>query len=462
MAQSKSFFGLRRGSTKTLTFQVNNGKQITKDRVTDVKNPRTSAQMRQRMLMTTVMAAYSYMKAIADHSFEGYTNGQQCMGRFESVNLAKFKTLAQDDSANIAFNEYKDTDINPLDFILAQGSLPAFAPEFDNYKLRLAFDATDVTTAEAIYSAMGINSGDLVTFCTVRGTGDFHDNNIYTYTADSFDIVRLYASQSGAVADPAKAFVIESNAKDLTVNVSFEDGKLLLTSSKEVDFGTVILSRKASDKWLRSNAVMIVDEGVAENCTVGNQFSSYPIGSELILNNGEMSNVADNGADATTPVEGVTPKSVSIEVGNDYQLTIKNPNSQTVVVTSSAPSVATISANGLIHGVAEGSAVLTIKLGSNSYTVNVAVSGQPVAEGIGETSCSVAVGGTHYLAVNNPNNAAVTVTAQNSNASAAFQASNSRVLITGVTAGADNVNVTIGSNTYTCVVTITEDGGDLG
>lgn len=37
MAQSKGFFGLRKGSTKSLTFSVLDGKQITKDRVYDVK-----------------------------------------------------------------------------------------------------------------------------------------------------------------------------------------------------------------------------------------------------------------------------------------------------------------------------------------------------------------------------------------------------------------------------------------
>ena len=47
MAQSKGFFGLRKGSTKSLTFSTLDGKQITKDRVYDVKNPRTENQMRQ-------------------------------------------------------------------------------------------------------------------------------------------------------------------------------------------------------------------------------------------------------------------------------------------------------------------------------------------------------------------------------------------------------------------------------
>ena len=48
MAISKSFFGLRRKSTKSLTFSVLNGKQITKDRVSAVKNPKSEAQAKAK------------------------------------------------------------------------------------------------------------------------------------------------------------------------------------------------------------------------------------------------------------------------------------------------------------------------------------------------------------------------------------------------------------------------------
>ena len=89
MAQSKSFFGLRTGSTKTLTFQVLNGKQITKDRVYNVKNPQTLAQMQQRAIMATVVTAYSSMKEICDHSFQGFEVGSKTMGEFLKTNIGK-------------------------------------------------------------------------------------------------------------------------------------------------------------------------------------------------------------------------------------------------------------------------------------------------------------------------------------------------------------------------------------
>lgn len=87
MAKSKSFFGLRTGSTKSLTFQVYRGEQITKDRVYRVSNPRTDAQMTQRALIPIVAAARSALKGLVDHSFEGVAYGEASLREFSKQNL---------------------------------------------------------------------------------------------------------------------------------------------------------------------------------------------------------------------------------------------------------------------------------------------------------------------------------------------------------------------------------------
>jgi len=87
MAKSKSFFGLRTGSTKSLTFQVYRGQQITKDRVTRISNPRTDAQMQQRALIPIVAAARSALKGLVDHSFEGVPYGEASLKKFSALNL---------------------------------------------------------------------------------------------------------------------------------------------------------------------------------------------------------------------------------------------------------------------------------------------------------------------------------------------------------------------------------------
>ena len=77
MAKSNSFFGLRRGSTKSLTFQVLDGKQITKDRVTEVSNPKSNGQIMQRMKLAASVNIYRYFKGFIDRGQQGISYGKK-------------------------------------------------------------------------------------------------------------------------------------------------------------------------------------------------------------------------------------------------------------------------------------------------------------------------------------------------------------------------------------------------
>lgn len=362
MAKSKSFFGLRKGSTKSHTYSVLDGQQVTKDRVYDVKNPRTEGQMKQRMLMTTVGAAYKFMKSIADHSFEGKSSGMACMREFNSRNLNRFKKAA---SANghVAFNEYKDGDINPLPFILSAGSLAGFDFKLNEYsQLEISFAPADanLTTAEGIYAAMGIKKNDLITFCSVIGEGGVV-NNIFEYKAERFDVVRLVADKSGAVANPVEAFTISTNNADATVNVVAEASTLKITSG-ECDFGAVIQSRKADTNWLRSSAVMVVSEDLIDGVQTANQLSTYPVGTELILNNGPMENQGGSSApalpDPTLSFAQSTVNASGTATVNAPQLN-GTPAGAVVTYSSLNPSIATVNpSTGVIQPVANGTATI--------------------------------------------------------------------------------------------------------
>ena len=117
MAKSKSFFGLRSGSTKSLTFQVYQGQQITKDRVSRVKNPRTDAQMNQRALIPIVSAARSALKGLINHSFEGVPYGEASLKEFSKQNLR---------AGALTVTSYSPNGVsNPgfADFIISHGSI---------------------------------------------------------------------------------------------------------------------------------------------------------------------------------------------------------------------------------------------------------------------------------------------------------------------------------------------------
>lgn len=374
MAQSKGFFGLRKGSTKSLTFSVLDGKQITKDRVYDVKNPRTESQMRQRMLMTTIGAAFKTLKSIADHSFEGYSSGMQCMRQFNSRNLNRFKQAAAA-KGSVAFNKYKDGDINPLPFILASGSLPGFSFKFDatsNLEIVGEKEGADFTTAEGIYAALGVQRNDLITFCTVIGEGSTL-NGVYSYKAERLNIVRLYCDKSGAVSKPADAFTISTNNDQASVSMSTAANTITIKTG-EADFGAVIQSRKNDSGWLRSDAVMIVNDTVIADVKTANQLATYPVGTELILNNGPMANQGDAGTAEDKP--GVNPKNYTVESGMTAQIGISNPKNETVTCTvKSGSTYCTVTNTGLITNTNTGNtdqnATIEVAIGAAKFTVNV-------------------------------------------------------------------------------------------
>lgn len=131
MAKSKSFFGLRRGSTKSHTFQVVYGQQITKDRVSSVHNPQTPRQNAQRIVFATVSQAMKFMGPIINHSFEGVPYGGKSLNRFAKLNLERLRAYSALDYENSA--SYADarcfmttkniSALIPNRYIMAQGSL---------------------------------------------------------------------------------------------------------------------------------------------------------------------------------------------------------------------------------------------------------------------------------------------------------------------------------------------------
>ena len=383
MAKSKGFFGIRTGSTKNFTFSELHGEQITKERVSKVKNPRTISQMRQRMLMATIGAAYSYLKAIADHSFEGKTVGQQNMSEFMRQNLNKFRDAAQDSNAAYAMNAYGDKLINPMRYILAKGSLPAlpYVANTSN-QIELSYNVEDVSTAEKVYDAMGIKKGDMLTFCWVIGNASLVAG-VFKYTPTQFNIVRLKADKSGAVASPHDAFSFESNHADLDINIVFSEKVLKLTTTL-ANFGAVIQSRQNAGTWLRSDATMVGNKSIIAGVSVGNQLATYPIDSELILNGGEMANEPSVGT-LPTPQLSLSAYAVKIDTkgGKVAAPTLTGaPDGAAVTYSSDNTTIAKVdTSTGEVTAVGNGTANISVNVAATATTAATSTSFNAVITG---------------------------------------------------------------------------------
>lgn len=372
MAKSKGFFGLRSGSTKNFTFSELNGQQITKERVYKVKNPRTLQQMRQRMVMASVSAGYSYLKEICDHSFEGFGVGSPCMSEFMRLNLDALKTKAQNDAAVVAFNAYQDKNINPVPFMVAKGSLNEIVPTIADGKLSWSTpkNDADTTTAEGIYAALGLNQGDLVTF--VLCGGDFVNNAALTFAPQPLAITRLHADKQGAVSSLADAFTVESNDKD-NINVDFSLGSNIVIEAHcdKMVMGAVIISRKAADKWLRSNATMVLKAGIPTT-NVSRQLATYPVERDLILNG---SGLAKGSSTSSLPKPNLwlAASSVSITTpnGTDASPEFRGviPGDATITYSIANSNVATIDQkSGVVTAKANGSTLVYVNVGATETT----------------------------------------------------------------------------------------------
>ena len=74
------------GRVGNKTYYYANGKTVARTVVTP-KNAKTTAQTIQRVIAAQIAKDYQKFKSIVDHSFEGYTNGFQCMNRFRKINM---------------------------------------------------------------------------------------------------------------------------------------------------------------------------------------------------------------------------------------------------------------------------------------------------------------------------------------------------------------------------------------
>lgn len=306
MAKSDSFFGLRRGSTKTLTFSVLKGKQITKDRVEGGRNPRTPEQMVQRMCMATASAAYAQMKQIVDHSFEGITYGQTTMSEFIRVNAEALRENYYDTGSAMrdylfSYNPYRDRLMYAGAYIMSRGTASPINRmgwevdavfsgstqvqdqlEFDLYK-----GSAETLTANAIMNYLGIEVGDMATACFL-----FERD---TDAAAIFGFVRVTALQAGDVAlttsNLSTYFKIESNLPIVSTTAETANVKVIITAEGFADGSNIakccIHSKKQNGKWLRSTTSYDMNHYNARP-TADDALATYPVGPAYVLNGGAI------------------------------------------------------------------------------------------------------------------------------------------------------------------------------
>ena len=307
MAKSKSFFGLRSGSTKSLTFQVYRGEQITKDRVYRVSNPRTEAQMLQRALIPIVAAARTALKGLVDHSFEGVAYGESSLKEFSKQNLR---------AGALTVTSYSPNGVsNPgfADLIVSNGSINTpyevatvtrrsnTVTNSNSDTPRLSFPAAQAgDSADAIFEYLETyartNNVDLIapgtqlSFLTIYQSGAINvntGNGVISVPTSGFLLNRIYIPNGDRKSENAKAIndqwkVLENisqgafsvtltngNGDHITIecgDANTEKAMLNITvEPKEITYNennsgmACILSKFENGVWKRSPSRLVID-----------------------------------------------------------------------------------------------------------------------------------------------------------------------------------------------------------
>lgn len=173
MAHSNSFFGLRRGSTKSHTYSVLKGQQVTKDRVSEVSNPRSNGQMTQRAGFSSAIKFYkSATKNLFVFAFEDKKARESDYNAFmrHNAKLGMIVTREQYDNINYpAIGEFELTHGS-----MQQPRIRSVQGD-DQVVIDLLATASEApTTAQALADVLAtgyeLATGDIITLVSVKST----------------------------------------------------------------------------------------------------------------------------------------------------------------------------------------------------------------------------------------------------------------------------------------------------
>lgn len=281
--------GKARGSVGDLTFSVLNSEQVTRAKAKSVKNPRTDAQMIQRVLMSTTVHAYSGMQEIVDHSFQGVPYQGRSMNRFNQLNVKNLRALYAQIAGGatdvpVVFNANGNKRISLAPWIMSTGSLPTVGLKIDaeasaawpvaltnNQKVGtntvdfgVAIDASfeSAPSYADLIAYFGLQAGDQLTLTALtRLVSDNEAGCNFKY--GRFILQPIDGDLSHLLTDASVA-----NEKNQGISFSYDDGTLFIDFADLVEAAennrtfimaaAIITSRLENNAWKRSNSQMVM------------------------------------------------------------------------------------------------------------------------------------------------------------------------------------------------------------
>lgn len=289
MSKGNLFLGFARGKVGDLVFSRLDGAQVTRARNRQPKNPRSALQMLQRVVMKTSSQAYSMMRDICDHSFQGMQAGTPNQSRFAALNVQMLRGVLADEinsgeaadiltssQTNFALRGSVLPPVNP--YVVSEGTLPSMGAFFgDSYEaivdpLGSAALASSGFSYQNLVDFLGAQRGDQLTFLMFQ-TDDSAAEKAGFFT--SFRYARIILEPDNG--DMTTAFMGDTgvqhpnpkNEGEVKLLSSSDEGRRRLAfafpgvndgrgTARAFAGAAVILSRQSGGVWQRSSEVISV------------------------------------------------------------------------------------------------------------------------------------------------------------------------------------------------------------
>lgn len=332
MAKDNLFLGMARGAIGDVVFARQGGQQVARARNRSPKNPRSVAQMVQRIILSTAGKAYSLTQELTDHSFQGKSEGAESQQEFMRANVAWLRELCApiladpteesiEENGRIEHFNYAGDSLPVMNpYVIALGTLPVvhFAPfggQASAGYYEPVIQVSPVVTPQVGYtyaevaSHLGLQVGDQLTFVCLVGDArntearSFVQRMVYSriiLAPDNGDGSKAMFNTEGSLV----AANLNSKNQNLTsesllydpearsMSVSWAQGVGDPGSVNAPLFGGVIVSRFSNNIWQRSNCILQLLHDpvnpIGEDSLLG-AYRSYQIGraSGLYLNQAE-------------------------------------------------------------------------------------------------------------------------------------------------------------------------------
>lgn len=255
--------------------------QVVRSLAESVSNPQTSAQMRGRMILSTIAQALAVLRPIVDHSFDNVIGAQANLSEFTSRNygLIKADVAAHPASGNtFGLVAYKEKGAKQGAYVISDGqaTIPAALVLTKASGIIAITLPTDAITIGGLKSALGMSSEEYFTLVglTTTGAANYERFRVNPTLADNTAIT---SSNIGDV------FAVEGNA---VASIAIASNVISITLASVAGCCAVIVSKKASGKYIHNEAVL--GDGADFSAPSDAVLPTYPVGNENYLNGGDI------------------------------------------------------------------------------------------------------------------------------------------------------------------------------